>query len=209
MDNFGLREKKKAILKIALLDEMLKLLRIKELNQISVDELCYNTNTTKVTFFKYFTHKEQVLDYFLKKWHYDRSYEVFSNNFHGRQGLNQIFKTISDDLQLGKKIMISLVHYYSKLTDEPAAIPISAYEYFLFNEDAYRNQVQPMDLFQLFTHYLLEIEGIDPEAINETNYQLLALLYGVPIQVHMMKLENMYPFYELGLNSILSNIKRV
>lgn len=204
MDNFGLREKKRAKLKVGLLDEMIHLLKTKDINHISVEELCYNSNTTKVTFFKYFSHKEQVLDYFIMRWLYDRSYEVYSKHFHGRDGLKQIFRAISLEHGVGKKIMISLIHYYIKLTDVPESIPISEYEYCLFNEEAYRHQVRPMTLFELFSHYLLEIEGINPSEIDEINNQLFALMYGVPIQVHMMKLEDLFPFYEMGINSILT-----
>lgn len=203
MESFSLREKKKALLKTTILEEMLRLLRAKELNEISLEELCLNINTTKVTFFKYFSYKEQVLDYFVNKWLYDRSFEIYCQKFQGEEGLYQIFRSISLDSALSKKIMISLINYYSKLSEKPAVIEVSPYEYYLFNEEAFQQQVKPLDLCQVFSYYLSGIKSIKPANYNGVVCQLIALMYGVPIQTHIMELEDMYPFYEMGVKSII------
>lgn len=182
---------------------MLRLLRTKDMSDISVDELCQNIQTTKVTFFKYFRYKEQVLDYFVNRWLYDRSYEIHSQLYEGEKGLLQIFKSISEDNQLGKKIMVSLIHYYSKLNEKPVTIEITPYEFYLFNKDAFQNGVKPLNLSQVFTYYLSQLISIKPEDYQNKICQLLALMYGVPIQTHIMELEDMYPFYEIGVKSIL------
>jgi hypothetical protein len=203
MDSFSIRVKKKALLKTAVLEEMLRLLRTKELNEISLEELCHNINTTKVTFFKYFNYKEQVLDYFVGKWLYDRSFEIHLQKFQGEKGLYQVFRSISEDAALGKKIMVSLINYYSKLTEKPAIIEVLPYEYYLFNEEAFQQKVKPLDLCQVFIYYLSGIKSIKPTKYNEVVFQLIALMYGVPIQTHIMELEDMYPFYEIGVKSII------
>ncbi|WP_066050739.1 TetR/AcrR family transcriptional regulator [Robertmurraya korlensis] len=205
MENFGIREKKKAQLKIAILDEMLRLLRTKDLTDISVEELCQNIQTTKVTFFKYFRYKEQVLDYFVLRWLYDRSNEIHRQWFHGKEGIIHTFQTISEDPLLGKKIMVSLVHYYSKLKEKPTTMEITPYEYYLFNKDAFQNGIKPLELTQIFIYYLSQLESVNKRDYNKKACQLLALMYGVPIQTHIMELEDMYPFYEIGINSILNS----
>lgn len=203
MENFGIREKKKAQLKIAILDEMLRLLRTKELTDISVEELCHNIQTTKVTFFKYFRYKEQVLDYFVLRWLYDRSHEIHTQQFIGEEGILHVFQTISEYNHLGKKIMVSLIHYYSKLTEKPTAMEVTPYEYYLFNKEAFQGMVKPMDLSQIFIYYLSQIESVKEADYHKIVCQLLALMYGVPIQTHIMELEDMYSFYEIGVRSIL------
>ena len=205
MNKFGLREKKAAILKTAILDEMLRLLKDKDLNEISLDELCSNVNTTKVTFFKYFTHKEQVLDYFIQRWLYDRSYEISCKGLQGLEGINHVFQTISSEKPLNQKLMIALIHYYSKLNEEPAAIHISDYEYYLFNAEAYNQQVKALDLCQVFTHYLSQIDAIEPSEFENIINLLIALMYGVPIQSHITRTEDMYPLYKLGVERILQD----
>ncbi|WP_318508808.1 hypothetical protein [Bacillus sp. T3] len=206
MESFGIREKKAALLKVSILEEMLRLLKIKNLNDLTIDELCANINTTKVTFFKYFKYKEQVLDYFVCKWLYDRSFNIHCKKYKGADGLYQIFQSICEDPVIGKKIMVSLIHYYSKLTEKPVAIELSPYEYYLFNKEAFDQKVKPLNLQQVFTYCLSDITSIHPSRYNEVVYQLIALMYGVPIQTHIMELNDMYPFYEIGIKSILGEI---
>ncbi|WP_162927820.1 TetR/AcrR family transcriptional regulator [Bacillus sp. Y1] len=202
MENFSIREKKKAQLKMAILVEMLRLLKTKELTDISVEELCQNIQTTKVTFFKYFRYKEQVLDYFVIRWLYERSNEIHCQHFNGIKGILHIFQTISEDT-LGKKIMVSLVHYYSKLKEKPTIMEITPYEYYLFNKEAFQNKVKPLVLTQIFIYYLSQIESINESDYYHKSCQLLALMYGVPIQTHIMEIEGMYSFYKIGVKSIL------
>ncbi|OCA90370.1 hypothetical protein A8F94_00280 [Bacillus sp. FJAT-27225] len=203
MEHFGVREKKAALLKVSILEEMIKLLEFKNLNDITVDELCTNVNTTKVTFFNYFHYKEQVLDYFVRKWLYDRSFDTHCKRYSGEEGLYHVFQTICEDFIPGKKIMVSLIHYYSKLTEKPAAIELSSYEYYLFNAKAFEQKVKPLNLQEVFIYYLSEIPSIHSSRYTDVVVQLLALMYGVPIQTHIMELNDMYPFYQRGLYSIL------
>jgi hypothetical protein len=207
MENFGLREKKTALLKVSILEEMLRLLKIKNLNDILIEELCSNINTTKVTFFKYFNYKEQVLDYFVSKWLYDRSFDIHCKRYQGEEGLYNVFQSICEDAAPGKKIMVSLINYYSKLTEKPAVIELSSYEYYLFNEEAFHQNVTPLNLQQVFIHYLSGIKSIHTSRYNELVCQLIALMYGVPIQTHIMDINDMYPFYDAGIKSIIG--KRV
>lgn len=204
MENFGVREKKTALLKVSILEEMLRLLKLKNLNDLTVDELCANINTTKVTFFKYYQYKEQVLDYFVSKWLYDQSFDIHCKKYNGEDGLYHVFHSICEDPVLGKKIMVSLVQYYSKLTEKPTVIEISPYEYHLFNKVAFEQKVKPLNLQQVFTYYLSDINSIHSSRNSEIVNQLIALMYGVPIQTHIMELDDMYPFYEIGLKSIIN-----
>ncbi|OKP67375.1 hypothetical protein A3842_28230 [Paenibacillus sp. P3E] len=203
MENFGVREKKAALLRVSILEEMLRLLQTKSINDLTLEELCSNINTTKVTFFKNFSYKEQVLDYFICKWLYDRSFDIHHKKYQGEAGLYKVFQSICDDTVPGKKIMISLIQYYSKLTEKPPAIEPSPYEYYLFNKEAFDQKVEPLSLQQVFMYHLSEIKTIHPSQYNEFVCQLFALMYGVPIQTHIMELDDMYPFYEAGIKRIV------
>jgi AcrR family transcriptional regulator len=205
MMNFGVREKKAALLKVSILDEMLRLLATKGLSDITVEELCSNINTTKVTFFKNFTYKEQVFDYFVHKWLYDRSFDIHRKRYCGEEGIYKVFESICEDHVNGKNIMVSLTHYYSKLTEKPSTIEPLPYEYYLFNSEAFDQQVIPLNLEQVFVHYLNEMESIHSSQYHTIVCQLLALMYGVPIQTHIMGIDDMYPYYEKGVRNILGH----
>lgn len=209
MTTFSLREKKPGILKVALLEEMLRLLGDHNLNDIALETLCKNVQTTKVTFFKYFSHKEQLLDYYIQKWLYDRSYEWHNQIYQGAQGIYHMFYSIGEAGSLSIKIMLALVQYYCKLTQEPERIEISDYEYLLFNKDAYEQKVIPYSLCELFTHYLSQERTIDPTQYQGICDQLLALMYGVPIQAHIMQERNVIPQYEQGLHNIFGGMSKI
>ena len=63
-------------------------------------------------------------------------------------------------------------------------------------------------MWQLFIHYLSEIDYIKPNQIKNISNQLIARMYGVTIQTHIMKMEDMCPFYELGVKCILKTEKQ-
>ncbi len=206
MTTFSLREKKPGMLKVALLEEMLHLLEENNLNDISVEVLCENVQTTKVTFFKYFSHKEQVLDYYILKWLYDRSYEWHKQTYQGISGIYRMFRSISEMGSLSIKIMLALVQYYSKLTQEPEPIDISEYEYLLFNKEAYEQKIHAYRLCELYRQYLSQEPAIEPGSYDAICNQLLALMYGVPIQAHIMQMKDLYPTYKQGLDNIFGSM---
>jgi AcrR family transcriptional regulator len=207
MTAFTLKEKKYAALKIAILEDMLRLLEKNSLAEITVEEICRNINTSKVTFFKYFKYKEQVLDYFVYRWQYQRSYELQTSGISGEEGLRSIFRSIKGDA-FGKSVMISLVHYYSKLKERPEPIFISDCEYFLFCKQAYDLKVKPRDTGEIFLEYLKKIPGIGKEKYSVVIRQLVALFYGVPLQAHVMGDKKLSSLYDLGVTAILEYWKK-
>ena len=64
----GIREKKSAVLKVHILQSTLELLGKKSLKELYVDEICEKVKISKVTFFKYFPLKEDLLLYYYRVW---------------------------------------------------------------------------------------------------------------------------------------------
>lgn len=201
MEELGLREKKKAILKYSILNEMLNLLKTKDFYKISVSELCKNIGTSKVTFFNYFSYKEQVLDYFVYKWQYDMSYDIQCKKYTGIDGIESVFNSIATH-ELGMKIMLSLITYYAKLNTRPSVIEVSEYEYFLFNENAFKLHTKRLNLSEILLNYLEDLDTNHDQNILKRN-QLVSLIYGVPIQSHVMGIQDMNIIFKAGIRSIL------
>lgn len=127
---------------------------------------------------------------------------MHSGKYHGVEGLYKVFQTIADNPS-GQKIMISLIHYYSKLAEKPPILELSPCEYYLFNEKAYREEVKPLNPGKIFLHYLSEIKQAAPKDYTLTIQQLIALMYGVPIQNHITGQREMWLLYEAGIRSII------
>jgi AcrR family transcriptional regulator len=183
---FSLREKKKAKLRIALLESLLELLKDSDMGQIGVERICAGAETNKVTFFQNFRHKEQLLDYFVTRWSYDRSFEIESDAYSGEKGIRAVFDSVAAD-PLGLKIMVSLVAYYTRLSSVPEMPEISPCEYSLFNPQAYAAGTRPLPLDAIFRHYLSQIKSISKKKSEETFKLLVATFYGVPVQMFVMQ----------------------
>lgn len=203
---FTLRERKRSKLRLALLESLLSLLENMDLPEISVEMICARAETNKVTFFQNFKHKDQLLDYFVCKWGYDRSFEIETGKHAGYEGLKSVFSSISRD-PLSLKIMVSLVSYYTRVAEVPEMPVISACEYELFNSEAFAKNVQPRNLEQIFIHYLSQIPQIQQKKHKNILQLLVTALYGVPVQMHLkLKPESGMPAaYNLALKTILSS----
>jgi AcrR family transcriptional regulator len=61
-------ERKKARIKLALLDTAVELMRIKSFSEITVEELCQITEISKGTFFSYFPRKSDLIVFYIRLW---------------------------------------------------------------------------------------------------------------------------------------------
>ncbi len=201
---FPLRERKRARLRLSLLEGLLALLAERDLGQISVEQLCERADTNKVTFFQHFIHKEQLLDYFVCRWQYDRSQELESGKYSGAEGLRAVFHSVAEN-PFGLKVMVSLASYYTRLREKPVMPDVSDCEYWMFNASAYEAGVKARGLNDLFLHYMSQIPSIAPERRRELLEDLVVLFYGVPVQMHIMgsKAASMAAFYARGLAALL------
>jgi hypothetical protein len=181
---FSLKERKKAKLRIGLLNSLLDLLRDRTLGQISVESICRRSDTNKVTFFQNFKHKEQLLDYFVCRWSYERCHELETDTYSGLKGVQSIFDSIAGN-PLGLKIMVSLVSYYTRLTEIPDVPAISDCEYAMFNAKAYARGVTPRSLDQIFMHYVGQLSSVGPRQRPQVLKILVTVLYGVPVHMYI------------------------
>lgn len=190
MENkLSLRERKKYQTMSSILEEFLKSLEHYNFQEILIEDICDKVNISKVTFFRYFKSKEEVLDYFVLRWCYQRSLEINRNDYNGFDGIHQVFQSAAE-IPNAEKILISLIHYYSKLKDgKPAFKELCEYErYVISNSSTEGLQVSILSLRDIILHYLSQIEGIESMKSIYADH-LITLFYGVPLQVHIQMLD--------------------
>jgi AcrR family transcriptional regulator len=109
----GLREKKFAKTKLALLQAALERLREKPLADITVKELCEAAEVSEATFFNYFPKKDDLLHYFTKIW-------VIEVSLHAREAVGEdaglkfierIFDYTGQQLAENPRIMLEVIGY--------------------------------------------------------------------------------------------------
>ena len=64
----GKRQEKSATIKVSILNATLDLLQSRSFEQVHVLDICERAGVSKVTFFKYFPQKEDIVFYFFRIW---------------------------------------------------------------------------------------------------------------------------------------------
>ncbi|WP_040949494.1 TetR/AcrR family transcriptional regulator [Gorillibacterium massiliense] len=182
---FSLRERKKYQTMQVILDTFLSLLENSRFDEIHIEEVCSRVAISKVTFFRYFASKEEVLDYFVLRWCYERSVEIGEGTRSGEEGIRHVFQTAAS-IPRGEKILLSIIQYYAKLKAVPKKKERSGYERRIISQNVSGEaEVRLLPLEGIFDHYLGQIGEILPAQRERISRQLVALFYGVPFQVHL------------------------
>lgn len=179
--NFSLRDRKKMQTMVSLLDTFLVLLEHQSFHEIHVDEVCDRAGISKMTFFRYFSSKEEVLDYFVLRWCYRQTAEIRQNLYRGREGIRHVFQSASE-IPNAVKILVALLQYYSKLKEPPAKKELTDYErYLISGSDPKFDREQVLSLRDIFAHYSVDEEDTHRNTLID---HLMTLFYGLPFQVY-------------------------
>lgn len=207
LDNkFSLRERKKYQTMISILDAFLAALEHRPFHEIGVEDVCEQANVSKMTFFRYFNSKEEVLDYFVLRWCCQRSMEIGAGTYRGLAGIRHVFQSASE-IPSATKILVALLQYYSKLKEPPAKKDLLAYERYLMSGSSDdRQQVPILSLHHILAHYMNETVWPDAHKSIVTDH-LLTLFYGIPFQVYtgMMRTASLSEAYRTHLDLLLGD----
>lgn len=139
-----LRDRKKGILRLQILQTFQDLLKERRFDDIKVKDICRIVNTSEVTFFKYFQKKEEILSYYMQVWNYKRESRITGT---GRsQGIEGIYRILNDisETEQAQEIMLSFITYVSRLREHPESVVLEDYEKKLLFED--ENMIVPVSL---------------------------------------------------------------
>jgi AcrR family transcriptional regulator len=128
----SLRKEKAARLKVHVLDQTLRLIGKKSFDDLYVDDICAKVNISKVTLFKYFPQKEDILLYYFRVWSLKCSVEIGQKPKEGMAGIYYLFDKLSEEYEDHPGLVLSLVGYLADLKRSPKPFPIKAEEKKLF-----------------------------------------------------------------------------
>jgi AcrR family transcriptional regulator len=128
----SLRKEKAARLKVQVLEHTLRLIGKKAFDDIYVDDICEKVKISKVTFFKYFPQKEDVLLYHFRIWCLTRSVELKLKPKEGMQGVYYLLDKLSEECEVHPGLMLSLMGYLADFKRPPKPFPVKAEEKKLF-----------------------------------------------------------------------------
>ncbi len=208
----SLRKEKAARLKLAVLDQTLRLIGKKPFDDLYVEEICEKVKISKVTLFKYFPSKEDILSYYLRVWCLKRVVELNEKPKEGLQGVLYLFDRLSEDAEQHPGIILALIAYLSNPKRPPKPFPIRAEEKkFLFPDvrDVQSMDIQSID--QMFEKFVLEAifrkEITKATSTRDVTNLLSTLFYGSVVTAHISQISPLKIFIRRQVELALKGIQ--
>ena len=118
LEDLPLRERKRARIRLALLDALLERIGPRRIDQIPVRELCAEVEISEVTFFKHFPGKSDLLTYFIQLWTIEMAW--YANQAAQAQGsaleaIGEIFERTGQDAAQHIEIILEVIAHQARM----------------------------------------------------------------------------------------------
>ncbi len=195
----NLRKEKAARLKVNILNHTLKLIGKKPFQDLHVDEICAAVRMSKVTFFKYFPQKEDLLLYYFRLWCLKCVVELTTRPREGLAGVYFLADRLSDACEEHPGLMLSLIGYLSDLNRPPKPFPVKPEEkQFLYPDVPHIREIEIMSLEQMLEK--LSLEAVFRKEITKTSstrdvtHLFMSALLGGVVTAHLLRIEPLKHF---------------
>ena len=208
----GLRKEKAARLKLAVLDATLRLIGKKSFDDLHVDEICARVRISKVTLFKYFPRKEDILLYYFRLWCLRRAVELSSKPKEGLNGFAFLFDKLSEDAETHPGIILSLFAYLADLKRSLRPFPVKTEEKKLLFENMDNIQsIEIQSVDQMFEKFSLEAifkkEITKTSSTRDITQLLISVFYGSVVTAHINQISPLKIFFRKNLEIALKGLQ--
>jgi AcrR family transcriptional regulator len=207
----SLRKEKAARLKVQVLEHTLKLIGKKAFDDIYVDDICEKVKISKVTFFKYFPQKEDVLLYHFRIWCLGRSVELKLKPKEGMQGVYYLLDKLSEECEDHPGLMLSLMGYLADFKRPPKPFPVKAEEKkLLFPSVDDITSVEILSLDQMLEKFTLEAlfkkEITRTSSTRDITNLFSTLFLGSIITAHISQQHPLKMFFRRNLDNLMKGL---
>jgi AcrR family transcriptional regulator len=207
----SLRKEKAARLKVQVLEHTIKLIGKKAFDDIYVEDICEKVKISKVTFFKYFPQKEDVLLYHFRVWCLARSVELKQKPKEGMQGVYYLLDRLSEECETHPGLMLSLIGYLSDFKRPPKPFPVKAEEKkLLFQETEDITSIDILSLDQMLEKFTLEAlfrkEITKTSSTRDITSLFLTVFLGSIITGHLIQQSPLKIFFRRNLDNIMKGL---
>jgi AcrR family transcriptional regulator len=208
----SLRKEKAARLKVQVLENTVKLIGKKPFEDLYVDDICEKVKISKVTFFKYFPQKEDVLLYHFRIWCLTRSVELNQKPKEGLQGIYYLFDRLSEECEERPGLMLSLIGYLSDLRRPPKPFPVKPEEKrLLFPTNDNVTSIEILSLDQMIEKFTLEAifkkEITRTSSTRDLTNLFTTIFMGSIVTAHVNQLSPPKIFFRKNLDNVLRGLQ--
>lgn len=203
-----LRELKKAKNKIALYEAGVSLMKDRMFSQVMLEDICRSAEISKVTFFKFYQRKEDLLIYFMRIWLTERVIEIDTEGKKGFQAFRHLLSEVAKEHQVRPGMMPSLISFLAEQNMQPCMPELSPAEVSLLfpgHEEAGSRSPNMYELFQQFMKEEEQTGRLNKALTLEQAVQIcFTVFYGAFLTAQLYNSTEIGRFYEthLGLLEI-------
>lgn len=192
-DDISVRDRKAAKLKLLILSHTKELLFRKNFNDIHVTEICKGVGISKVTFFRYFPQKEDILLYSMRVWAFEISIQIKEKSLEGLKAVNFIFDRYGELCDKYHTLVLHLIKYHAVADTVLKPISIKkAEKSILFPKHEGIQNFEVLAFDKLLEKHLLEAifktELTRSSDVNDMARVLLTITYGSVLVAKMKQL---------------------
>ncbi len=206
----SIRETKSAKIKIDILKATLNLVGKKSFKDLYVDEICEKVNVSKVTFFKYFPQKEDILLYYIRVWCLDRAVELEKKNKEGLDGVHFLFDKMAISYDRNPGLILSLISYLTSLQRPPSPFPLKTVEREILHPSMVEEKVEILSLQQMMEKFLLEAVFKSQITTRSDTKELamvfMTLMYGSIVMAHLRQVSPINVLFKANINNLLKGL---
>lgn len=207
----SLRKEKAARIKVQVLDQTLRLVGKKSFDDLYIDDLCAKVKISKVTLFKYFPQKEDILLYYFRVWCLTRLTELLAKPREGLQGIYYLFDKLSESWETHPGLVLSLVGYLADVKRSPKPFPIKAEEkklLFPYIDGITSIEIQSVE--QMFEKFILEAifkkEITKTGSTRDVTNVFTTVFMGGIVTAHLHQPGNIKLFFRKNIDTVMKGL---
>ena len=206
-----LRQQKSARLKLQILDAAISLTGQESFDKLYVDAICEQVKISKVTLFKYFPQKDDILLYYLRVWLLHRAVELASNDKTGLRGLQHLQERLCDSFANCPGVILGLISYLTSLKRPPGPMALKKAERLQLYSASDLENVEIQSLNQLVESFVLEAifnrQITKRSDTKEIANLLLSVIYGTFITAHLNQINPIKGYMKSNLDMVLAGLR--
>lgn len=197
---------------MSVLDQTIRLIGKKSFDDVYVDDICEKVKVSKVTLFKYFPQKEDILLYYFRIWCLRRAVELRAKPKEGIHGIFYLFERLGEDCDNNPGIILSLVAYLSDLKRTLRPFPVKVEEKrLLFPDLADIASVEIQSVDQMIEKFTLEAifkkEITKTTSTRDITNLLCTIFYGGVVTAHINQFSPIKYFFKKNVEMALKGLQ--
>lgn len=186
---YSKRALKSATIRYNMVSYVLKSCSSRHFEDVHVIDICQTAGVSKVTFFKYFKQKEDILMYYKALLTLSLAIQISNNNLQGVNGLNKVISHFTTEFKERPSLIMGLTTKLNSGVSPFKPMRITPAEKHLFYPDIDFSKIELLSLDQMIDKFMLEaaLSGQikSTSNVSELGTVFSSTLYGAIVISHL------------------------